>query len=144
MDRRPENCHPREKIDQEVDQISGKGGNRAEDDEFSGRGGGSHEHLKCSGLLRLLHRAQERLRAHNEEGIETCADKQEGEVLHTIGAKTGTDGAGEEIESRQFGEHSYQGYDETTAVADGGQQIAPQYGMDFVQSRNHKCEICDL
>src|SRR5258707_12594754 len=38
--------------------ISGKRRNRAEDDEFSRRGGGSHGHLKCSGLLRLLHRVQ--------------------------------------------------------------------------------------
>ncbi len=144
MDRCAENCHASEKIDQQIDQISGKGGNGAEDDEFGRGGGGGHKHFQRPCLLRFLHRAQEGLRAHDEESVDTGADQKERKVLDAIGSKAGTDGAGEKIKSRQFGEYSDQGHHETTAVADGREQIAAQDGMELVQSRSHKHEICNL
>ena len=83
------------------------------------------------------------MRAHYEESVDAGADQKEREVFDAIGSKAGTDGAGEKIKSRQFGEHSDQGHHETAAVADGRKQIAAQDGMEFVQSRNHKYEICN-
>src|SRR6267378_5188365 len=124
MDRCPENCHPREKINQEIDQISGKGGNGAEDNELSWGGGSGHKHFERSRLLRFLNRAQEGLRAHYEESVDAGADQKEREVFDAIGPKAGTDGAGEKIKSRQFGEHSDQGHHETAAVADGRDHFA--------------------
>jgi hypothetical protein len=84
---------------------------------------------KRSRLLRFLHRAEEGLRAHYEKGVDAGADQKEREVLDAVGPKAGTDGAGEKIKSGQFGEHSDQGHDETAAVADGREQIAPQDGV---------------
>src|ERR1035438_7867634 len=55
VDRCPENGHSREKINQQIDQVSGKSRNGAEDDELGRGGGGRHEHFQRSRLLRFLH-----------------------------------------------------------------------------------------
>ncbi len=134
----------RDKIDQQIDQVSGKGRNRAEDDELSRGGRSRHEHFQRPRLLCFLHRAQEGLRTHYEKSVDTRAHQKERKVLDATGSKAGTDGARQKIKSRQFGEYSGQGHDETAAVADGREQIPPQDCVELVQSRSHKLErICN-
>jgi len=88
--------------------------------------------------LGFLHRVQKGLSAGQEKSVEAGADQQKREVLDAIGSKSGTDGAGEKIKSGKFGEDPDQGNDEAATVADRGEQVAPQDGVELVESGRHK------
>jgi hypothetical protein len=121
-----------------VGEVADKGRNRAEDDQFGGRGGGGHENFESAGLLGFLHRVQKGLSAGKKKSVDAGADQKKREVLDAIGSKAGTDGAGEKIKCGEFGEDSDEGNDEAATVTDCGEQVAPEDGVELVESGRHR------
>ena len=144
MGRGPKDHGTRKDIDQQIDQVSGEGRNRAEDDKLSWRGGRGHEHFERSRLLRLLHRAQECLGAHHKESVEAGPYKKKREVLDATGSEAGANGTGEEIKCCQFGKYSHQLHDEPAAMPNGREQVTLQDGAELVESGSHGSRICNF